>query len=82
MGWGEHMELKKKLFCTAITFVAASFAFFDVLSAQESAITDGVSWLVAYQDTSGLWGAEKKIPFRDATVVVDVLSRLNGACII
>jgi len=46
--------------------------------AQEPAITDGVNWLVANQDPSGLWGTDKKTPFRDATVVVDVLSTLDN----
>ncbi len=39
------------------------------LSAQGSAITDGVSWLETNQEPSGMWGA-----FRDATVTLDVLS--------
>ncbi|MCK4794959.1 MAG: hypothetical protein KAV87_65120, partial [Desulfobacteraceae bacterium] len=46
--------------------------------AQEAAITDGVNWLMANQDPSGFWGTDKKTPFRDAAVVVDVLSRLNA----
>ncbi len=45
---------------------------------QESALTDGINWLVVNQDPSGLWGTDKQTPFRDATVVVDILSTLSA----
>ncbi len=48
------------------------------LMAQGSAINQGVSWLVANQDPSGLWGTDKEVPFRDASVVLDVLGRLDA----
>ena len=43
-------------------------------SAQAS-ITDAVAWLEASQDPSGLWGTTGRTPFRDATVVIDLLAR-------
>ena len=46
--------------------------------AQESAVNDGVNWLLANQDISGFWGMDKETPFRDAAVVLDILGRLNA----
>ena len=39
-------------------------------------ISNGAAWLEANQDPSGFWGV--RTPFRDATVVVGVLSALYG----
>lgn len=72
-----NQRLGKAFLVTSIVLIAA-FPIF----AQESAISDGVAWLEANQDTSGLWGTDKETPFRGTTVIADVLSRLNGACII
>ncbi len=48
------------------------------LHAQTTAIDDGVAWLEANQDASGLWGVDKQTPYRDAAVVVEVLSTLDA----
>ena len=62
-----------------IPFGATLFLLLPIcLAAQDSTLTDGVDWLVANQDASGLWGTDKKTPFRDATVVVDVLSTFDA----
>lgn len=70
-------RLGKAFLVTRIVLIAA-FPIF----AQEPAISDGVAWLEANQDTSGLWGTDTQTPFGDATAVADVLSCLNGACIL
>jgi len=71
----------KKTWKIANAFLALSMVvlfYCNILVAQQLAITDGVNWLLTNQDPSGLWGTAKKTPFRDATVVVDVLSTLNA----
>jgi hypothetical protein len=39
-------------------------------------IQDGIDYLEANQDESGLWGTDKETPYRDSKVIVDVLARL------
>ena len=75
------MKLKQRLGKASLVTLIVLIAAFPVL-AQESASSDGVAWLEANQDTLGLWGTDKETTFRGTTVAVDVLSRLNGACII
>ncbi len=52
---------------TVILIIGLIAILTSSLIAQEAAITDGVNWLVANQDASGLWGTDEKTPFRDAT---------------
>ncbi|MFH2055419.1 MAG: prenyltransferase/squalene oxidase repeat-containing protein, partial [bacterium] len=41
-------------------------------------MSSGTAYLEANQAPSGLWGEENQSPYRDATVVVEILSRLGG----
>jgi len=41
-------------------------------------LADAISWLESSQDPSGFWGTDKQTPFRDAAVVLDVLSVLDA----
>jgi hypothetical protein len=75
------MKNRILLFSVIIAVVEYTIISCSVL-AQVSTINSGVSWLVANQDASGLWGVAKKTPFRDATVVVDVLSALNADSVV
>lgn len=58
--------------------IGALVFFPSGVHAQQSAITDGIAWLEANQDASGLWGTDKETPFRDATAAVEILCKLDG----
>jgi hypothetical protein len=62
---------------STIGWLLVTVLFVTALSAQ-AAVNEGVDWLLSNQDTSGLWGVDKQTPFRDACVVVDVLSILRA----
>lgn len=71
----EDIKLKQGLSNPVIVALILLIVTIPVF-APESAISDGVAWLEANQDPYGLWGTEKKTPFRDATVVVEILNNL------
>ncbi len=72
--------MKTKSGCRLLTVFLVGCVLHAAASApaKGSAVTDGIDWLIANQDESGLWGVDKETPFRDATVVLEVLGLLEA----
>lgn len=70
----------------ATGFVLTTIVYLALLPctlwAQQAAVDGGVAWLEANQDASGLWGVDKETPYRDAAVVVAVLSTLDADSVV
>jgi len=68
--------------CRKITYFASIligllFVFNMGSYSQENLVTYSIQWLETNQDVSGYWGIDKQTPFRDATVVLEVLSSFD-----
>lgn len=76
----DRIPIRERIaYCTNILIISV-ILIISLLGAplRASTLSNAITWLLGTQDPSGLWGEQKKSPFRDATVVVEALAVEGG----